>query len=106
MSLTEEALYQRTWGSFPQLARLLDRKELGPEWTGYSSASDNTFAKIDRHLNMYALIIENEHEITQAIYRIGIPLRDELADLAQELEAIAVKFSRAARFTDDLAHRH
>lgn len=105
MSLTKEALYEREWGAVPELAKLLNRKQLSPEWTGYTSASDNFVARVDRLLTLFALIQENEQEVHDAILRVGGPLRTEMTELSQELRWISERFAEASKFTSDMANR-
>lgn len=105
MSLTEKALYERTWGEFPELAKILDVKQLGPEWTGYTSASDSVFDKFDRLLHLFALIQENEHELHDALLRLEPPLRKELNEVSRRFQWISERFDEHSRFTSNLANR-
>lgn len=105
MSLTEQALYERTWGEFPELAKILDRKQLGPEWTGYTSVSDNVFDRVERLLKLFALIQENEPEVYDAVLRVDHPLRKELREASRSLKRISEGFAEFSKFTSDLADR-
>ena len=105
MSLTKEALYERTWGEFPELAKILYVKRPGPEWTGYTSVSDNIFDSFGRLLHMFALIEENENEIHEALLRLGYPLHQELNEVSRRLQWISERFDKYSRFTSDLANR-
>ncbi len=100
MSLTEKALYERKWGRFPELGKLLSRQQLGVEWTGPSSASDNIFDQIQRLLQIYALVEENSKEIEQAM-----AIREELLKLSQGLSWAAERCSEASRSVEKLARR-
>ena len=105
MSLTKEAQYERTWGEFPELAKLLDVKRPSPEWTGYTSVSGNAFDRFNRLLHMFALIQESEREIHDTFLRSGPPLRQELNEVSRRLQWISEEFERYSRFTSDLANR-
>ncbi len=110
MSLTEEALYERKWRRFPELGKLLSRKQLGLEWTGPSSVSDNIFDQVHRLLEMYAIVEENSKEIEQATAGaehsiIGDSIREELLKLSEGLSWAAERFTNASNSVEKLARR-
>ena len=105
MSLTTEAVNERKWMRFPTLAALLSSKQLGVEWTGSTSASDNIFREVERLLEIHALVSDNEVEIRSLISsQIGNPLRDDLMRLSEALNWVSQKFAHASEETIQLTH--
>lgn len=105
MSLTEYALYERKWRDFPELAKLLDEKIIGVDWTGPSSVSDSIFDQMNRILEIYALVQENKNIIEHAVIQIGDPLRRDLLKLSQALAWASEIFSGASHLSNQLACR-
>ena len=88
--LTEKAMYERKWGRFPALGRLLGELRVPDKYHGFSSVSDNVFASILRTLEI--AVTAEAHEAVllgtadpQLIQR----LPEDLDLLARELKAIA-----------------
>ena len=105
MSLTKEAYHERQWGSFPELAKLLDKKQLSAEWTGLSSVSDNIFDKVHRFLRIFALVHDSESLVEQALMEIGDPVGEELHTLSRALTWASEVFEEASKQVSQLAHR-
>ena len=102
--LTESALYERKWGRFPELGRLLSHKQPSVRWTGPSSVSDNIFDQVRRLLEIYALVEDNSRDIEQAVAGAEHPLLRDLIELSQGLSWAAKRFTDAARSMEQLAH--
>jgi hypothetical protein len=103
--LTERALYERKWKHFPELAKLLDQKQLGVNWTGPSSVSDNILDQVPRILEIFALVQDNESEIERAVMGIGDPIRRDLLKLSDALTWASDKFAEASKISSRLANR-
>ena len=102
--LTEQAFYERRWGELPELAKLLDLKQLHCSWYGKSSVSDNIFSSMSRHFEIYALVSDNEQEIKQAIEDNGDLIRKDLAHLSQYLKALSRQFEQASHDIEKLSY--
>jgi hypothetical protein len=94
MSLTEEALYERRWGKFPELARLLDKKR---EADNYSSVSDNIYEQMNRYFQIFRLIQDNKDDIRLKNFsdRDGL-IHEELEELSKILKYFASRFEDAS----------
>jgi hypothetical protein len=123
--LTEEAVRQRMWGRWPELARLLERSDLGPEWTGPTSVSDNPFDSLERLFRLFALVdchrelVQNEFarldgarrrlgaealpDEIEPIERRRMRLRSELRELADGLMHVSAQFADYAAKVQALA---
>ena len=93
MSLTKEALYERRWGKFPELARLLDIKR---EVDNYSSVSDNIYEQMNRYFQIFRLIQDNEYDIRQNISDREGAIHEELEELSKILKYFASRFEDAS----------
>jgi hypothetical protein len=99
--LTKRDFYDLQWGEFPELAHLLDKKELHSGWYGYSSQLDI----MSRHLTIADIVNENEHEIKQAIEENNdVQLHTDLVKLSQSLKQLSWKFVRASHDIENLAY--
>jgi hypothetical protein len=67
MSLTEKALAERMWGSFPALRAILEFKTVPDHYYGSSTVSDNVFDQLGRLLKLSILIRENKAQIIEAL---------------------------------------
>jgi hypothetical protein len=99
MSLTEKALYDRRWGRFPQLSKILDNFEPSVRWIGVSSASNNIFDDIENLLKVSALVLDHEGEVKQFLVKSqehNLLADKELSRLTAELMDVAEIFKRHA----------
>jgi hypothetical protein len=96
---TKQDFYDLQWGEFPELAHLLDKKEL-QGWYGYSSELN----RMSRYLPITDIVNENEHEIKQAIENNGDQIRLDLVKLSQSLKQLSWKFVRASHDIENLAY--
>ena len=89
---TKQDFYDLQWGEFPELAHLLDKKEL-QGWYGYSSELN----EMSRYLPITDIVNENEHEIKQAIENNNsVQLHTDLVKLSQSLKRLSWKFVQAS----------
>ena len=93
MSITEEALYERMWGKFPELARLLDKKQ---ESDIYSSVSDNIYEQMNRYFQIFRLIQGNKDNIRQNVFDRDELIHEELEELSKILKYFASRFDDAS----------
>jgi hypothetical protein len=103
--LTKQAFYDLQWGEFPELAHLLDKKELHSGWYGYSSQLNI----MSRYLTITDIVNENEHEIKQAIENNiennnGVQLHRDLVNLSRSLKELSSKFVQASHAIENLAY--
>jgi hypothetical protein len=104
--LTEEAIYERMWGQFPTLGKILATKTIPDHYFGLSSISDNEFNRVQRLMRISILLRENCNEIKNEIEmqlhdRAGDRLREELHRVAIVLEETAQRFrARSLDITD------
>ena len=103
--LTERAHYERMWKNLPELAKLLDKKQLSLNWTGPTSVSDNIFDSVTRLVRIYALVKDNEPEIEEAAKKIGSPLHLDLMELSRTLSSAGDFFSQESHSISRFAHR-
>jgi hypothetical protein len=99
MSLTEKALYERRWGRFPQLSKILDDSEPGVRWIGGSSSSNNIFDDIENLLKVSALVLDHEDEVKQFLVKSqehNMLADKELSLLTAELMGVAEFLKRHA----------
>ena len=89
--LTEKARYERMWGSFPSLVKVLSGKSVPDHYFGFSSVSDNRFEQISRLMTISILIRENMEEIKGQLATIP-QLKEELLHIAHALEGAARQF--------------
>jgi len=61
--LSEKALRERKWGSLPALRKVLENKELPPEFHGISSVSDNIFEELSRLVEVVSLSREHHDDL-------------------------------------------
>jgi hypothetical protein len=98
--LTKQAFYDLQWGEFPELAHLLDKKELHSSWYGNSSVYDS----MSRHLTITDIVNDNEHEIKQAIENNGDQIRIDLYNLSRSLKELSWKFAQASHDIEKIAY--
>jgi hypothetical protein len=103
--LTEHAMYEREWGRFPELGKLLSNKQLTVRWTGVSSVSDSIFDQVVRLLKIYALVEDYSGDVESALLTSTPSIRDELSSLSQGLQWAADRFSEASRQIEERARR-
>lgn len=99
MSLTDKALYERRWGRFPQLSKILDDSELSVRWIEGSSASNNIFDDIENLLKVSALVLDHADEVKQFLVKSqehNMLADKELSRLTAELMGVAEFFKRHA----------
>lgn len=98
--LTDKALYERYWGRFPVLGRLLGDKKIPDHHYGFSSLSDNNFSYIQRQMEISILIIEHGDLIKGSMAKFDGPDRErlgrELIGFSEELAHIAEGFKQSA----------
>ena len=94
--LTKQAFYERQWGEFPELAQLLDKKELHCSWYENSSVYDIICSKMSRHFEIYALVNDNKHEIKEAIENNGDLIRKDLVNLSRSLKDLSRVLKQAS----------
>lgn len=102
--LTENARHERKWKYFPELAKLLDRKQPSLNWTGPTSVSNNVFGEVNRLLEIYALVKDNESEINLALETIGEPIHRDLMELSNALTWASELFAEASDSVKHLAN--
>lgn len=103
--LTKKAMTDRKWMHCPELAKLLEEKQLSIRWTGATSVSDSMFDEINRILTIFALVQDSEQVIGEAIAEQGDLIRSELMHLSSALNWAAEKFLEASKLTSQLAHK-
>lgn len=65
--LSPKALEARMWGPFPTLSSILPDKRVPDHYYGPTSVSDNVFNRIERLLEVMAIVRENTPLIRAAI---------------------------------------
>ncbi len=92
--LTEKAMYERMWGQFPMLGKILGTKQIPDHYFGYSSISDNVFDRIHRLMKISILIRENSDEIKIQLRspELEEKVRRELHGVTKALEYVARQF--------------
>jgi hypothetical protein len=103
--LTDHGRFEREWGRYPELAKVLADKQIKTRWTGPSSVSDSIFDHVIRLLRIYALVSDNDSDIAKALAIQGQSMFAELSDLADGLDWAACQFSEASREVRKLASR-
>jgi len=103
--LTERAMYEREWGRFTELAKVLSGKQPTVRWTGPSSVSDNIFDQVVRLLRIYALVEDHGNSIDSALAGHEPLVRQELFELSKGLAWAADRFSEASRRVGERAGR-
>ena len=99
MSLTEKAFYERRWGRFPQLSKILDDSELSVRWIGVSSASNNIFDDIENLLKASALVLDHEVVVNEFL----VESREHNMLVNKELSLLTDELMEAAKFLKLLA---
>ena len=94
MSLTKEAFYERRWGRFPQLSKILDDAELSVRWIGVSSASNNIFDDIENILKVSALVLDHGVVVNE----FSVESREHNMLVHNELSLLTDESMEAAEF--------
>lgn len=94
--LSEKALRERKWGSFPALRKVLENKDLPPEYHGTSSVSDNIFEEISRLAEIVSLSHEH-HDDLVIVAKTDVGSREAIC---RELLNLRDRFLRASSFFD------
>lgn len=103
--LTERAMYERKWGRFPELGKVLSGKQLTVKWTGPSSVSDNIFDQVVQLLKIYALVEDHGSDVDDALLARKHSMRKELSELARGLAWAAGRFAEASRQIEERSRR-
>jgi hypothetical protein len=90
--LTDHAIYERKWGRYPSLGRLLVAHQVPDHYYGWSSVSDNVFDWLDRVAK--TAVVTKEHA---AILR-GATDPQLIKSLPDELHELELQLVAAARF--------
>ena len=100
--MTDRAVYERMWGRFPELGRVLGEKRLTLRWTS-PSVSDNVFDQLNRLLRTYALVEYYADDVDNALPGRLDVIRGELICLSEDLKRAADRFSEASRKIEERA---
>jgi len=95
--LTESAIRERQWGSFPALRQVLEAKRPSVRHHGLASVSDNIFERLQRLVQVASLADEHREELFTAGRKsreIGERMAQELWELRRELETLRHAFDR------------
>ena len=103
--LTGYAAQKQKWSLFPELGKLLSDKHLSVHWTSATSVSNTSFDEVNRILTIFALVKDNEKEVTQTVGDVGQSIYAELKKLSHDLKWTSEKFAEASKKTSDLADR-
>jgi hypothetical protein len=104
--LTEQGLYERTWGHYPSLGKLLGAHKVPDHYYGWSSVSDNVFNWLDRLAEVaiiakeYANLLREttDPELTQRLV-------DDLHKLDRDLQAAARYFTDQTEIVRSLIYQ-
>ena len=112
MSLTDEASNERKWRNYPVLSILVSQGQLGLNWTGISSGSDNLFERISRLLDIQARTQDRSIDLRRIIRsdqpgssEVSLALRHELDGLICELRSTADVFCSMAEEIEGIVRR-
>jgi len=87
--LTQKAMQDRQWGSFPALRKVLEDKSLPDSYYGLTSASDNTLDEFRRLVEVAILAREHESDVIQAARTVGpANIYNDLGELEGRLERV------------------
>ena len=94
----------QSWPGFDALSALLFGRPLSLKWTGPTSASDTVFERVQRLLQIYALVQDNEKEVGSLVTRReGRAMYEDLRRLSGELQSMSESFAEAAAEVHQLA---
>ena len=95
--LTQEALREQKWGSFPALRQILEDKLSSGRYDGITSVSDNIFQRLQRLADVACTAEESREELLQAVRArpdLRAQLEEDLCRLQEDLEGTLGVFSR------------
>lgn len=95
--LTDQTLYERKWGRYPSLERLLGAHQVPDNYYGWSSVSENVFDFLVRVAEIAAVTKDHAVILRGATDpQLAKSLPDELHELKLELQAAARFFTEHA----------
>ncbi len=95
MSLTAEAYRERKWAHFPALRKVLEDKQVPPNYYGLTSVSDNMFDAMIRLMEIAVLADEYENDIKATVVSVGREdMYRDLRNLEKALEDASCLFKR------------
>lgn len=94
--LTERAYRERKWGKYPTLRTILEDKALPSLYYGYTSVSDNGFARIPRLMEIASLALENQEEL------LNYADQESLPKVLTDLNEIEFELRETARYFESL----
>ena len=95
--LTQEAMREREWGSYPVLRQAIENKEIPWTYYGSSSISDNIFDALPRQTKIAILVKEYGEHIKEIA-------ADNGGDgMAQDLDRLAAELEDRSRYLKNLA---
>ncbi len=95
--LTQKAMQERKWGSYPALRKALEDKSLPDSYYGPTSVSDNTLDEFRRLIEIAILAHEYESAIKQSASSVGPEnFYKDLRELEGRLEGVCTLFQRLA----------
>ena len=95
--LTQDAMREREWGSYPVLRQAIENKELPWTYYGSSSISDNIFDSLPRQAKIALLIKEYEGQIREIATDKGCD------GMAEDLDRLAAELEGTSRFFREMA---
>ena len=94
----------KSWPGFDALSALLFGRPLSLKWTGPTSESDTVFERVQRLLQIYARVRDNEKEVGALVTPPeGRAMYEDLRQLSYELESMSESFAEAAAEVHQLA---